>query len=414
MKFKFAFENKIFFIILNTLVITLLLVSSRQNSYAESIFANIANDEFITCGYDDENDFIKNLSVCLQIRDRLLKSGICRETSCLMKTPDYIKENCEKNYDAFYYLVVTSRIKIENQSKQQSSVTHSSSQIPKKSAQTDDYEKGVMAFRSEDYDTAYALLRNYEFTAIKPMLGYMYLFGLGVEQNLERAAGLYLESAKAGSTEAKQIAAILYASDPNLDGKHGEDPNYPPEISNRKNIFSQKKIIDIGYEKGIKAFENHSYKTAYQFLKNYNTDEFPEAEPMLGLITMLGYGAEQKIETGFELFLEAAKQGSDDAQVIIALTYLNGEGRLFPQDFNEASKWFLSAAESGSAYAQKKLGDMYVLGQGVKPDAGSAKNWYAKASQNGDEVARKYLDILEKYGLPSCARILTADMELHH
>lgn len=399
---------------MNLFVITLLLLSSRQDSYAERIFSNIENDEFIACGYDDENKFIKNLSVCMQIRNKLLKSGVCRDTSCLMKTPDYIKENCERNYDAFYYLVVTAKIKLENQSKKQLSETHSRSKTPNKPLQLDDYEKGIMAFRNEDYDTAYALLRNYEFTAVKPMLGYMYLFGLGVEQNLERAAGLYFELAKAGSGEAKQIAAILYASDPDLEGKHGEEPNYHPEISSKKKIFSQNKIIDIGYEKGIKAFENQNYKTAYELLNNYNTGEFPEAEPMLGLITMLGYGAEQNIETGFELFLEAAKQGHGDAQVIIALTYLDGEGRLFPQDFSEASKWFLRAAESGYAYAQKKLGDMYVLGHGVKPDAGTAKNWYSKASENGDEMARKYLDIIEKFGLPSCARILTADMELHH
>jgi TPR repeat protein len=400
-------------------VILFFFLALQPNSYAESLFSHITTDEFIACGYRNENEFIKHLALCLQIRDKLFKSGVCSDTSCLMATPDHIEADCDKNYDAFYYLVLIAREKQENQSKSQSSEkplseAYSNAPIASKSVESGDYEKGFMAFYSEDYDTAYALLKNYSFTVVKPLLGYMYLFGLGVEQNLEKAADLYLASAKTGDTEAEEIATALYAGDDIPEEKHGEETSSYPKISNKNEIFSQKKIIDIGYEKGIKAFENRNYKTAYQLLKNYKTSELPEAMPMLGLLTMLGYSPEQNIDIALELFLEAAKQGQGGCQLIIALTYLNGEGDLFPQNFDEASKWFLKAAESGYVYAQKKLGDMYVLGQGVRPDAASAKNWYSKASENGDEIAKRYLEILENYGLPSCARILTADLEVHH
>lgn len=418
MKFIFPsiFEKinilKIFFVII-------LIFFSQNYSFAENLFKNITNDEFMACGYNNENEFINNLALCIKIKDNLYKSGACSDKVCLMEAPDHIEANCDENYNSFYYLVLTSKKKQENQSKLQPSEkplpgTFSSSDIKSKPVELDDYGKGLLAFDSGDYDTAYALLNNYRFTVVKPLLGYMYLFGLGVAQDLERAADLYLDSAKEGSREDKEIAAVLLARDDMSEEIKGDKKTYYPEISKKNEIFSHKKIIDIGYEKGIKAFEKRDYKTAYKILKNYHTSELPEALPMLGLLTMLGHGPEQNIEIALELFLDAAEQGNNGCQVIIALTYLNGEGDLFPQDFNEARKWLLKAAEDGYVYAQKKLGDMYVLGQGGRPEADSAKHWYSRAAENGDEIAKKYLEILENDGLPSCARILTADLEVHH
>ena len=391
----------------------------QNNSYAEKLFNNIKNDEFVATGYNNENDFMKNLASCLKIKDKLVRTGVCSDRACLMETPEHIEANCNKNYDAFFYLVLTSKNKQENQSKSQPSEkklpeTYSNPKIQSKPAASDDYGKGLKAFDSADYDTAYALLSNYRFTVVKPLLGYMYLFGLGVEQNLEKAAVLYLDSAKEGSREDEEIAAVLLARGDMPEVKKGEKENFYPAVSKKNEIFSHEKIIDIGYEKGIKAFEKRDYKTAYKILRNYHTSEMPEAMPMLGLLTMLGYGPEHDIEIALELFLDAAEQGNNDCQVIIALTYLNGEGDLFPQDFNEARKWLLKAAENGYVYAQKKLGDMYVLGQGGRPEADSARHWYARAVENGDGIAKQYLEILENDGLPSCARILTADLEVHH
>ena len=384
----------------------------QLNSYAESLFSQLTTDEFVACGYDNEEDFMANLAVCLQIRDKTFRSGVCNDSNCLIARPEHIEENCDKNYDAFYYLVLISSKKQEMQSKPSGkplSETDSNKPAPPKSVASDDYKKGLMAFDKEDYDTAYALLKNYNYSVVKPLMGYMYLFGLGGEQDLEKAAILYLETAKEGSSDAREIAAILYDKDYVAEGENEVITNPQDHVFNKRRIFSQNKIIDIGYEKGIQAFKDQRYITAYKILRNYNVSDFPEANPMSGLLTMFGYNTEKNIATGFELFLDAAKQGHSDAQMIIALTYFNGEGDFVPQDFNEAGKWLLKAAESGYPYAQRKLGDIYVLGLGVKPDFDRAKRWYSKAAENGDETAKKYLGILETDGLPSCARVLAAD-----
>jgi TPR repeat protein len=46
--------------------------------------------------------------------------------------------------------------------------------------------------------------------------------------------------------------------------------------------------------------------------------------------------------------------------------YFNGKG--VAQDYAEAVKWFRKAAEQGDAFAQARLGAMYILGQGVPQD----------------------------------------------
>ena len=46
----------------------------------------------------------------------------------------------------------------------------------------------------------------------------------------------------------------------------------------------------------------------------------------------------------------AARQGHADAQSFLGSLYYNGEG--VPQDYKEAFRWFLAAAEQGNALAQ--------------------------------------------------------------
>ena len=50
-------------------------------------------------------------------------------------------------------------------------------------------------------------------------------------------------------------------------------------------------------------------------------------------------------------FRRRAEQGPADAQIILGLIYLNGEG--VAQDYAEAVKWFRRAAERGDAGAQR-------------------------------------------------------------
>lgn len=52
-------------------------------------------------------------------------------------------------------------------------------------------------------------------------------------------------------------------------------------------------------------------------------------------------------------------------------------------NYAEARKYYLLAASKGNAYAENRLGEMYVLGLGVKPNLTEAKFWFERAAATG-------------------------------
>jgi uncharacterized protein len=85
------------------------------------------------------------------------------------------------------------------------------------------------------------------------------------------------------------------------------------------------------------------------------------------------------------LYLEKAVKGSADAQYQLGTLYRTGKGTL--QDFEEAAKWFKSAAEQNHAPAQYELGLLYHHGLGVDLDNERSYMWLNLAAAAGIEHA---------------------------
>ena len=66
--------------------------------------------------------------------------------------------------------------------------------------------------------------------------------------------------------------------------------------------------------------------------------------------------------------------------------YYNGDG--VTQDYAEAKKWFLKAADQGHAEAQFNIAGMYLNGKGVTQNYTEAKIWFLKAAEQGFQPAR--------------------------
>ena len=91
--------------------------------------------------------------------------------------------------------------------------------------------------------------------------------------------------------------------------------------------------------------------------------------------------------------------------------YKSGQG--VEQDFKEAVKWYRKAADQGYASAQLSLGRMYESGDGVLKDDVIAYAWYNITAVNGEELAKKYKDVLAKKMTPediSKAQALSKEM----
>ncbi len=65
-------------------------------------------------------------------------------------------------------------------------------------------------------------------------------------------------------------------------------------------------------------------------------------------------------------------------------------------DYDTALKEWRPLAERGKAVAQWSLGIMYERGRGVPQDYVQAYRWYTLAAGQGDDLAEKFKDHLEK------------------
>ncbi len=75
----------------------------------------------------------------------------------------------------------------------------------------------------------------------------------------------------------------------------------------------------------------------------------------------------------YEIWRPLATAGDIRAQYNLAVLYDRGFG--VPQDYAEAAKWFLVAAEGGHLDAQANLGTLYANGWGVARDDVLAHMW---------------------------------------
>ena len=97
---------------------------------------------------------------------------------------------------------------------------------------------------------------------------------------------------------------------------------------------------------------------------------------------------------GFAQYYRAAEAGAPEAQTIIGNLYLLGLG--VREDQALAAHWYLKAAISGYVPAQINLGQLYWNGLGVPRRVGSAVGWFHLARQAGSDRADAHLKYIGK------------------
>jgi TPR repeat protein/V8-like Glu-specific endopeptidase len=101
----------------------------------------------------------------------------------------------------------------------------------------------------------------------------------------------------------------------------------------------------------------------------------------------LGNGVKQDYVEADKWLLKAAEQGNANAQVALAGCYRQGLG--VPVDKAEALKWYTSAAEQGSPEGQLDLGSLYYEDAATAPFFYPvAVKWYQKAADQGNAQAQ--------------------------
>ncbi len=109
-----------------------------------------------------------------------------------------------------------------------------------------------------------------------------------------------------------------------------------------------------------------------------------------------GKGVPQDYGEALRWYLKAADQGNVKAQYALGYMYYTGEG--VPQNLNEAFSWYHKAADQGDAKAQYALGLSFYEGRGVPQDRVESAHWYRKAADQGIAQAQYCLGYMYYYG----------------
>jgi uncharacterized protein len=107
--------------------------------------------------------------------------------------------------------------------------------------------------------------------------------------------------------------------------------------------------------------------------------EDAEGQFTLGRMYHYGEGVAQDYVEAAKWYLKAAEQGHDEAQFNIGALYTHGQG--VEQDHIEAARWYRKAAKRGHGLAQLNIGVMYQNGDGVEQDYYLAARWYRLAAE---------------------------------
>jgi len=243
-------------------------------------------------------------------------------------------------------------------------------------------------------------------------LGVAYALGKGVQRDVDKAKDLLGAASATGVAEAEfELARLRLGGD-----FGGADPTARREWLDFLTAASATGLAEAQYELArlhlSAGFEGADPAAGREWLIQAARKGNAEAitllrslacakqsdahmQFILGNIYAEGAGVvEQDYAEALRWWLRAAEQGDAAAQSSVGFIY--AEGEVVAQDDAEARRWWLKAAEQGDAAAQFSLGRQYVKGTGVPRDYNEAARWFRKAASQGHKAAQ---DDLEALGL---------------
>ena len=220
-------------------------------------------------------------------------------------------------------------------------------------------------------------------------LAAMYRDGLGIPKNASQAIYWYSKAAEGGDTSSMLELARLYKQTP-----APADPQRAKSAVGTPTVKYQTDQAISWYGKAVEGGDNEALGELVNLYLG-DTEGFKDTSQLLPLfrkvvargdsvgLAYLGWAydngngvAADQIKASY-YYKQAAEQGNIYAMMRLGEFCI--EGKVVPQDFAQAEKYF---RQSESAYAQAAvdLGLMYAKGQGVPRNPQEAIGWYSKVA----------------------------------
>jgi uncharacterized protein len=153
------------------------------------------------------------------------------------------------------------------------------------------------------------------------------------------------------------------------------------------------KWYQLALEQGFNTAKRDIYRIAkrgvapaLKILQDDAKQGIAKAQFMLGQMHEKGEGFPQNNNEAFKWYRLAAEQRDSKAQVELGKIY--EEGKSVPQNYKKAFKWYQFATEQENRSGQFHLGAMYIKGKGVPQDHNKAMLWYQIAAMGGNVQAQ--------------------------
>jgi len=241
----------------------------------------------------------------------------------------------------------------------------------------------------------------------KNILGFMYINGMKVPQDITKGLSLLVEVAER-FVDAQVTLGEFFSSDgfPIKDYIKAKkwflkaaEKNHPMAMFKLGSMYwlgsgvikedakAIKYLTQAAEFEPLKQFEEikpfllDSNSVGY-FLAEAHITQVSAAHS-LGDIYFYGYGNEKKdLKLAEKFYLIAAKGNRVSTQVILAKQYFFGWG--IEKDDNQAFFWFEKAALAGDAVAEYYMGHCRETGRGTVNNLEQAFMWYKKSAEHGD------------------------------
>lgn len=222
-------------------------------------------------------------------------------------------------------------------------------------------------------------------------IGKMHCYGLGIQQDYEKAFEWFLKSAKEGNKFAQYSMGNLYYYGNGTDKDLSQAFQWYMKSAEQGQPYASYSIAQM-YDKGeyVSQSEENAqryYKAALSgFLELESKDQADDnLFYKMGTMYKNGLGTDIDMDKAINYFMRSAVLNNINAKRTLALEYLLGE--YLELDIEKGLEMLTECADSGDTLSCYKLGKIYFKGEIVYKDLNMAEKYLLKATENKNEYA---------------------------